>query len=81
MFFWGCCEGNENNFESLEECEKACGGGCPADVTGDGAVDVLDLVAVITAWSKAGGPADVNGDGVVDVQDLIAVILAWGSCA
>ncbi|CAB3399020.1 unnamed protein product [Caenorhabditis bovis] len=24
-FFWGGCEGNENNFERVEDCESACG--------------------------------------------------------
>lgn len=24
-FFWGGCEGNENNFERVEDCEKKCG--------------------------------------------------------
>ena len=56
------------------------GGGCPADVNGDGVVDVLDLLAVIAAWGNLGGPEDVNGDGVVDVLDLLAVISAWGPC-
>jgi hypothetical protein len=53
---------------------------CPADVTGDGAVAVADLVAVILGWGGCAGPADVNGDGGVDVQDLTAVVLAWGPC-
>jgi hypothetical protein len=46
--------------------------GCPADIaplpSGDGSVDVDDLIAVILAW----GPcpvADADGDGVPDAQD------------
>ena len=55
---------------------------CP-DVTGDGDVDVQDLIEVIISWGTCDGPcpADVTGDGVVDVQDLVAVVLAWGPCA
>jgi hypothetical protein len=54
---------------------------CPADVTGDGQVDVQDLTAVILAWGPcAACPADTNQDGEVDVQDLTAVVLAWGKC-
>lgn len=51
----------------------------PADVTGDGVVDVQDLVEIILAWGPCAAPciADVNDDGVVDVVDLVAVILAW----
>ena len=53
---------------------------CPADVTGDGTIDVLDLLAVIAAWGELGGPADVDGSGIVDVLDLLEVISAWGPC-
>jgi hypothetical protein len=53
---------------------------CPADVNGDFAVDVLDLLAVIAAWGNHGGAEDINNDGIVDVLDLLAVIAAWGSC-
>jgi hypothetical protein len=49
----------------------------PADLNGDGQVNVQDLTAVILAWGRQGGAADVNGDGPVDVLDLIAVFLAW----
>jgi 6-phosphogluconolactonase (cycloisomerase 2 family) len=50
----------------------------PGDATGDGAVDVEDMVLVILEWGASGGsPADVNGDGVVDVEDLVLVILHW----
>ena len=53
---------------------------CPADVTFDATVDVLDLLAVIAAWGPWGYPEDINGDGTVDVLDLLAVIAAWGPC-
>ena len=52
---------------------------CPADVTGDGIVDVLDLLDVLAGWGGS-GPADVNGDGIVDVLDLLDVLGAWGPC-
>jgi hypothetical protein len=50
-----------------------------ADVTGDGVVDVNDLVAVILAWGVCDGacPADVDGDGLVGVTDLVTVVLNW----
>jgi hypothetical protein len=58
---------------------------CPADVDGNGEVDVDDLVQVILQWSCTDPPgpcsADVTRNGVVDVDDLVEVILAWGACA
>jgi len=61
---------------------------CAADIaplpSGDGAVNVQDLLAVISAWGAgAGNPADIappGGDGIVNVADLLAVIAAWGPC-
>jgi hypothetical protein len=62
---------------------------CPTgDVTGDGIVDVDDLLAVITQWGACPAPpapcsADIapigEPDGVVNVDDLLLVILNWGS--
>ncbi|MCE2415289.1 hypothetical protein J4G07_14945 [Candidatus Poribacteria bacterium] len=43
----------------------------PADVNGDGIVNILDLVVVANAFGK--DTPDVNGDGVVNVLDLVAV--------
>jgi hypothetical protein len=63
--------------------EPACPGGgndCPADLTGDGLVNVQDLVLVILDFGGGPGPADLSGDGHVDVIDLVLVILAWGPC-
>jgi hypothetical protein len=54
---------------------------CQADVTGNGVVDVDDLLEVITLWGPcAGCPADVNDDGEVNVDDLLTVISEWGAC-
>jgi hypothetical protein len=54
----------------------------PGDASGDGVVDVADIVAVLLSWGPcpappAGCPADVNGDGRVDVADLLLIIVNW----
>ena len=51
----------------------------PADVNGDGVVNILDLVAVAQAFGKDGLQGDVNGDGVVNVFDLVQVAGAIGA--
>ncbi len=58
---------------------------CPAEIDGDGVVDVIDLLALLAGWGPCPAqpepcPADVNGDGSVDVIDLLAVLAAWGDC-
>ncbi|HVP73439.1 MAG TPA: hypothetical protein VMS30_06840 [Phycisphaerales bacterium] len=54
---------------------------CPADINGDGVVDVNDLLTVITNWLAVGpNPGDINGDNIVDVNDLLAVVSTWGTC-
>ena len=48
-----------------------------ADVNGDGAVNIQDLVAVSAALGQTGeNGADVNGDGAVNIQDMVAVAAA-----
>jgi len=53
---------------------------CPADVNGDGLVNVSDVLAVIGNWGGI-GEGDVNGDNIVNVTDLLEVVSAWGNCA
>ena len=57
---------------------------CPADVNGDGVVDVIDMIAVLAVWGQTGDPGwipeDINDDGIIDVQDLLVVLGAWGPC-
>jgi len=48
----------------------------PGDVNGDGATNLLDLVAVSVRWGQAAAdstPADTNGDGRIDLLDLVSV--------
>ena len=53
---------------------------CP-DTNGDGVINVVDLIAVITNWGPCGNcPADFDGNGVVNVDDLIQVVISWGNC-
>lgn len=83
-FIYGCCGGNANNFKTLAQCQAACGSvPChPADLDGDGAVRVPDLLLLLGAWGpNPGHPADFDGDGEVRVPDLLFLLEAWGPCA
>ena len=58
-----------------DECEH------PADVNGDGVVDIDDVFAVLGAWGPCSDcPEDVNGDGGVDIDDLFEILANWGPC-
>lgn len=47
----------------------------PADLNGDGVVDLNDVLVLLAAW---GGPgADIDGDGTTGLSDLLAVLAAW----
>ena len=52
---------------------------CP-DISGDGQVDITDLLEVISDWGLFDSPADVTNDGVVNVSDLLSIISNWGPC-
>ena len=58
------------------------GESCQGDEDGDGIVDVLDLLAVISAWGACDKDcsADFDSNGTVDVIDLLIVIQYWGAC-
>ena len=45
----------------------------PADVNGDGVVNILDLTLVAQGFGTDSLEGDVNGDGVVNVFDLVFV--------
>ena len=53
------------------------------DVSGDGAVNVLDLIIMLLDFGDCpdppqGCPSDVNGDGTVDTIDLIILLANFG---
>jgi hypothetical protein len=54
---------------------------CPADIVGNGSVDVTDLLSMLAAWGPCMAcPQDIDGNGQVDVNDLLALLAAWGAC-
>ena len=54
---------------------------CNADTTGDGVVNVADILQLIGAWGPCAGCAeDLSVDGNVDVADLLELIANWGNC-
>jgi hypothetical protein len=54
---------------------------CPADISGNGSVDVDDVLAVVAAFGDCGSCSeDIDGDGTVGVDDLLVVIAAFGPC-
>jgi hypothetical protein len=53
---------------------------CPWDCgDGDGAVGVVDFLALLTQWGGPGG-CDFDGDDHVGVGDFLALIVNWGPC-
>ena len=50
----------------------------PADVNGDGVINIFDLTLVAQAIGTGDGQGDVNEDGVVNVFDLVFVAGAIG---
>jgi hypothetical protein len=55
--------------------------GLEGDITNDNEVNVVDLLALLSAWgacdNPANCPADLDGDGFVDVNDLLFLLDNW----
>ncbi|MFG0293915.1 MAG: hypothetical protein ACF8MJ_12290 [Phycisphaerales bacterium JB050] len=51
---------------------------CPADVTGDNAVNLADLNLVLAHFGQTTTDGDTNDDGQVDLADLNTVLAAFG---
>jgi hypothetical protein len=51
------------------------------DLNGDGYINILDLVQVVSRWGETGVPGwiamDVNIDGVIDYLDVILIGQHW----
>lgn len=59
--------------------EVADAGGCVADFNADGAVNTLDVLDFLNAWTAGDGSADVNGDGNVDTLDVLEFLNLWNT--
>ncbi len=54
---------------------------CPWDLSGDGEVNVADLLLLLADFGTCDGTqADFDGDGCVTVVDLLALIANFGPC-
>jgi len=75
-------DANHNNIPDCCENGGSCDP-CRADVDQSGAVNGVDLAAVLNNWGTAGGKqprSDINHDGIVNGSDLAEVLNAWGAC-
>ena len=55
---------------------------CPADVNNSDAVDIDDILELLSHWGSCGEcNADVDGDGNVDLDDLLEMLGSWGECS
>ncbi len=73
---------NHNNIPDCCENGGSCDP-CGADVDQSGAVNGVDLAAVLNNWGTSGGKqprSDINHDGIVNGSDLAEVLNAWGPC-
>ena len=75
-------DSNQNNIPDCCEGGASCNP-CPGDVDNSGAVNGVDLAAILNTWGTGGGKypgADVNHDGIVNGTDLAEVLNGWGPC-
>ncbi len=75
-------DANQNNIPDCCEPGASCDP-CPGDVDESGAVNAVDLAAILNTWGSDGGKysgADIDGNGTVDASDLTAVLSSWGAC-
>ena len=77
--YWSMFRGNEHRtgFYSMESNDGECGSSL-GDVTGDGTVNILDLVQVANYILEVSIPmyecaADFTGDGTVNILDLVQI--------
>jgi hypothetical protein len=60
---------------------RACSQPCPADVNGDGAVNIGDFLSFLQLFAAGDLRADFDGDGGVNVGDFLGFLSAYaGGC-
>lgn len=69
---------SDNGGNSIVE---SCPTNCVADLSGDGSVNTVDLLALVSAFGEGSGSlGDLNQDGIVNTIDLLDLIGAFGPC-
>ena len=56
---------------------------CPGDISGNNAVDGVDLAALLGTWGTNGQgefDCDIDNDGIVGGPDLTIILGGWGPC-
>ncbi|MAT80057.1 MAG: hypothetical protein CMJ29_00240 [Phycisphaerae bacterium] len=53
---------------------------CPADINGNGIVEIDDILVIVAQWGTDGPQGDVNHDGIVNIADLLEAIDTFGPC-
>lgn len=55
---------------------------CPADLNGDGVVDVSDMLLLLGSWGPCTGcDEDITGNNEVGISDLLELLAQWGACS
>lgn len=76
-YYWTVTATNSNGATTPDAGPFAFTTKIPADITGDGAVNGTDLLALLNAWGSAEAAADLNSDGVVNGADLLILLNSW----
>ena len=65
---------------TYEAVWNACPVDCPADITGDGVININDFLAVNSNFgTNCTCASDLNGDGQVDINDFLILNSAFGT--
>jgi len=52
---------------------------CMGDANDDGAVNFLDVLAVLAGWGSTGPAGDANHNGAVNFDDVVTALANWGA--
>lgn len=63
---------SQYHLDGLIECID----NCPADLNGDGSINVNDVLDLIGAWGTPNG--DIDGNGETDVNDMLLLLALYG---